>query len=225
MKRAWLARMRYRVDMPEALATARLAPWAVLLLLSACTSTAIELHGDIPEQAAIEPLPLTVGLYLAPDLVNHVQQDSIPNYGDWTIRDGPAHEEMWWRLLPSMFERVVAASGTSDPASGADLIIAPTLDELQFSIPAQTKNRFYEVWIRYQIGVYTPAGEPIAQFPHVAYGKSRSHTFSSDGDGVQEAAYWAMRDAGAFFVRDFARNPQIHDWIDERLHPLAEHEP
>lgn len=217
--------MRYGVAMPKASGRALVTPWLVLLLLSGCTSTAIELHGDIPERAAIEPLPLTVGLYVPADLADHVHQESIPNYGKWTIKDGAAHVEMWRRLMSSMFEHVVTASGTSDPASGADLIISPTLDELQFSIPAQTKNSFYEVWIRYQVGVYTPAGELIAQFPHVAYGKSRSHTFSRDGDGVQEAAYWALRDAGAFFARDFPQNPEVRDWLDTRLHPLAEHQP
>ena len=117
-----------------------------------------------------------------------------------------------------MFTRVVSTSGTSDPGSGVDLIIAPKVDEFQFSIPAQTRNSFYEVWIRYQIGVFTPSGETIVEFPHVAYGKSRSGGLTGgDSEGIEEAARWAFRDAGAFFVRDFSRNPEVRDWMDERL--------
>ena len=192
--------------------------------LVGCGSTAIELNGAIPTNAAIERLPLTLGVYYPPDLSGHVHTEEIPQHGSWNIDAGPAHVEMWQRLLAAMFERVVPVSGPTAPGSAADLILSPRVDEFQFSIPAQTKNSFYEVWIRYQVSVYTPNGELLTEFPHVAYGKSRSRTLSGDKAGIEDAAYWAFRDAGAFFARDFTRNPQVRDWLQQRL-SAPEYEP
>ena len=86
-------------------------------------------------------------------------------------------------------------------ALGSDgTIFAPTIDEVQLATPKQTGTEFFEVWIRYRIMLFDPAGNLRAECPIIGYGKVSRRNHSDQSDALNAAAVWALRDAAAVLV-------------------------
>jgi len=111
------------------------------------------------------------------------------------------------------------SSDPSSPLGAVNAILVPTIGELQFSIPAQTKSDFYEVWLRYNFKLLSPDGSAIAEWPMQAYGRAnkRNYGFLEDTENgaLQEAARVALRDAMAVFTFKFQRVPKVKQWLQQ----------
>ena len=129
---------------------------------------------------------------------------------------------MWSQLLDNMFARVEAMDARPAPDQmnpAVDAVLIPRVDELQYSIPAHTNIKVYEIWMRYAFELVTTNGEPIAEWTMTAYGKTPTAFLQSDQEAVRLAGVVALRDAGAHFVTSFQKVPEVAQWLETLQQP------
>ena len=176
------------------------------------------MKGDFPAPL-VEPIPVHMGLYLDPELLSYKHVEKIDQQGTWEVELGSIQPSLFRTVTNAMFTSVSELS-SPPPASSVDAVLAPSIEQFQMTIPAQTRSNFYEVWIKYQMVLYQPDGTVIARWPLTAYGKSNREDFSvfakKDDVAVREATVNALRDAGAFLSLRFRRVPEVKAWLDSR---------
>jgi len=109
--------------------------------------------------------------------------------------------------------RFTVADGRTTAIDG---IIAPSIQEVQFAIPDQTGGEFYEVWIRYKLDLYDPAGNLLGELPLIGFGKANEANFGSLGQttpALNQATIWALRDAAALLSFQFRDQPEAQAWL------------
>jgi hypothetical protein len=193
---------------------------AVLLLLplaglGGCLGAQVEVPTDFPVPL-LQRLPINVGLVLSDELTSFAHEESLPDNGDWRIVLGPAQQTMFNNLFSGMFEGHQLVTGTSAEDQGTALagVMVPSIEEVQFAIPSQTRSDYFEVWIRYQIKLYDN-GALLGEWPITAYGKANTQNYRMSGTSpaLQAAAFAACRDAMAYFAVEFQRVPAVRTWL------------
>lgn len=132
------------------------------------------------------------------------------------IRFGSAQVELWTKAFDGLFERVQVVSSKNEAPPGADLVITPSVQEVQLSTPSQSYLNVYEVWIKYSLDIETADGVPIDRWFMPAYGKTPDSVLLSRSRAIEGATVVALRDAGAKLLLDFYRIPAIHVWMEQR---------
>ncbi len=193
---------------------------ATALLLCGCGPARVQVTGEFPAPL-IDPLPLDIGLWYDEAFANHEFSDEGTSRRDssWVVRTGEAQTKMWPTLFGGMFQSFAVVPNrpsVEQPAPVGDAVIIPQVLELQYAIPAHTKVKVYEIWMRYQFDLVTPTGEPIADWTMTSYGKTPTAFLQSDTDAVNQAAVMALRDAGANFVSQFSKLPVLQQWLQEK---------
>lgn len=113
------------------------------------------------------------------------------------------------------------ALGSPAAALGSDgTVFAPTIDEVQLATPKQTGTEFFEVWIRYRIMLFDPAGNLRAECPIIGYGKVSRRNHSDQSDALNAAAVWALRDAAAVLVLGLSKRERPLESIAEGGCPI-----
>ena len=184
------------------------------LVLAGCGGANVLVETTVPN-LLVEPLPLTMGVHFDASLTDYVHEEELEQHGNFRIELGSTQVPVFERVFDAMFARTERVESLDAPGAAVDAIIVPVVEELQFSIPAQTRSDFFEIWIKYKIDIYQPDGELIASWPLPAYGKSNSRNFgfmeSASDLGLNEATIWALRDAAAHFAFYFPRAPEIRN--------------
>ncbi len=182
------------------------------LLLAACTGTkraAVEGAFPVPLMAKT---PVNLGIYLDEELVAYEHKETIEKKGQWEVSIGPAQPALFENLASGVFEsHVFVASNVID--APWDGVLKPAIEEVQFSLPDQTRSNYYEVWIRYQFQLYDRQGGLLGEWQLPAYGKASNKNHGSATTGLQAAAMAACRDAMAFFSINFSREPVVRKWL------------
>jgi hypothetical protein len=204
------------------------AVWVVALaMLTGCGGARIDMKGEFPAPL-VEPIPLHMGLYLDPALTSYKHIEKIDQQGTWEVEVGSIQPNLFRTVAHAMFTNVSELNGPP-PAANVDAVLAPSIEDFQMTIPAQTRSNFYEVWIKYQMALYRPDGTVIAKWPLTAYGKSNREDFGvfekKDDHAVREATVNALRDAGAFLSLRFKRVPEVKAWLDGRMSGTSGAEP
>lgn len=221
--------MRYRVPSNAPMAcrrrpTGRIGLLSALfvLLITGCGTTAVEVTGGEFPRPIVPSLPLTLGVHFSDTFRSYRLEESIPQRGDWSIDIGTAQVDMLQAVLPAMFDRVVEVDDLAPDTlpEGLDAVLVPTVQEMQFAIPFQTRSNFFEVWIRYEMSLIDPSGEVIARWPVTAYGKTRSLMLESAEAAMRDAAINALRDAGAFLAIGFSNQQELKPWLERELAAL-----
>jgi hypothetical protein len=188
--------------------------------IAACGPNEVVVEGQFP-QPLMERLPLTMGVWYTEDFSGHEFFDEAKGRAEssWIVRTGQAQVQMWDTLYGGMFNELVHMKNM--PGSGqmnqvVDAVLIPSVDELQYTIPAHTNVKVYEIWMRYRFDLVTTDGEPIADWTMTAYGKTPTAFLQSDEAAVNLAAVVALRDAGANFAANFTRVPAVQQWLAER---------
>jgi hypothetical protein len=201
---------------------------ATLLLLTAAASASV-LTGcggasvAVPTTSfpvpLVEKLPLRMGIHLNDELLAYVHAEKLETAGDWSIDLGGAQQSMFTNLLTGMFDQIEFVANPESASTDLDGVLVPNIEEVQFSIPSQTRSDYYEVWIRYQFKLYSGDGQLLADWPLTAYGKAnqRNYGMQTDQPGLQAAALAACRDAMAFFTVQFQGVPPVKDWLAAEL--------
>lgn len=171
----------------------------------------------------VNPLPVSVGIHLSDELRSYVHEEAIRNTGSYKINVGAAQDLMFDNLATGLFSAHRFVATSTDHAADLDAILVPTINELQFSIPKQTKSDFFEVWLKYNFQLFAPDGTTIAEWPMQAYGRANSRNYGfledTDNGGLQEASRVALRDAMALFAFKFQRVPEVQQWLNTHNYP------
>ena len=182
-------------------------------ILTGCTHT-IFIDTDFPKPL-IEKLPHTVGVYYAPEFSDYQYKEESKDRTKWVIDSGPAQESLFNTMMTGMFNNVVEVKSLPpwDQQPKADIILAPTVEEFQYTLPRETKIKVYEIWVKYNVQVYTPDGSLLADWILTSYGKTPTGFMQSDDGALIQAIIVALRDAGANLALNFAKVPEIRAWL------------
>ena len=141
---------------PEGRTAARTGLVLVLgLMLLACGPNEVVVQGQFPDPL-MSRLPLRVGVWYPEEFANHEFFDEAKGRAEssWIVRTGEAQVDMWDRLFEGMFAELVHMK--TEPGAGemnqvVDAVLVPRVDELQYTIPAHTNVKVYEIWLRYRL--------------------------------------------------------------------------
>jgi hypothetical protein len=188
-----------------------------LVLLSACGTKQVIVKGNFPSPLMTR-LPVNLGVWYVDEFANHefFDESKSKNESEWIVKTGVAQVAMWDALLGGMFENLVHVQAKPDPGAMdqmVDAVLIPHVEELQYAIPTHTHIKVYEIWMRYRFELVATSGDPIAEWTMTAYGKTPTAFLQSDEAAVNLAAVMALRDAGASFVVNFARVPDVQQWM------------
>ena len=183
----------------------------LLLALAACEqSVSLKIDTEIPTPV-IARMPVKMGVFYRDELRNYVYEEDSEERPNWKIESGSSHVALFEQILSSMFEETKEVSGTTADAT-VDAVLAPSVAEMQFALPAETKTDFYEAWVKYDMALYDQAGRPIASWSVSGYGKSST---KSRDKGINAAVNQALRDAGARFALGFPRVEEVSAWLEQ----------
>ena len=192
-----------------------LVPVALAFAVVGCTGANVVVNTVVPSPL-VEPIPMRMGVFFDESLKGYVHEETLEDHGDFRIELGSVQIPVFERAFDALFEETVALDSV-EATEGVAAVIVPVLEELQFSIPAQTRGDFFEVWIKYRIDVYGTDGEILATWPLPAYGKSNERNFGfmedSKGSGLTEASVWALRDAAAHLTFYLPHVPEVAELI------------
>lgn len=190
-----------------------------IIISSGCAGGAnVTVSVRIPDPL-VQTVPLRMGVYYDENLLNYLHEEDLDYYGEYTIDLGSTQIPVFDRVFEAMFEAVVPMDSLSSDGMDIDAVLAPTIDQLQFSIPEQTRSEFFEVWIKYKMDLYEPDGSLIHTWNVMAYGKANQKNYGpmqrKKQPGLTEASTWALRDAAANVSFEFHRQQEIRDWLEK----------
>ncbi len=206
---------------------------ALLAALGGCVGGAsVTVNTTVPSPL-VDPIPVKMAVYFDDTLTSYVHVEEVPDHGEYRIDLGASQVPVFERVFDAMFQDVTRLGGKAPEndnaapfldalrSSGAnvDAVLAPTIEEMQFAIPAQTKGDFYEVWIKYRMKLFATDGTLIADWDLLGYGKANSDNYGSVGtedDALGDATIWALRDAAAFLSFYFPTVDGVREWLEGR---------
>lgn len=189
---------------------------AACTLVGACAGGSVAVPASFPVPL-VEKVPLPVGVHLDESLSDYTHVESVAGHGDWEIELGSAQRSMFDNLLSGMFigHRFVERPDTHNPDVAG--VLVPSIEELQFTLPSQTRTEYHEVWIRYHFRMLDNRGNVLGDWPLTAYGKSHQQNHAGSSASLRAAALDACRDAMADFVMRFRSFPGVDAWLESEL--------
>ena len=185
------------------------------LLLGACSAQVITVEGNYPTPQ-VSNLPLTVGVYYDPALLNYTYTEVNERNGkdQYIVQSGPSQKQLFNSLLAGIFTDVVEIASLENVPGDypqLDAVFVPMIDDFQLGLPEKTRLNSYEVWIKYNMRLSELDGSYIADWVMTAYGKSPSEL--STREGINNAANLALRDLAASFALGARNVPEVRDWL------------
>ncbi len=192
---------------------------AACIVLGACTGGSVALPTAGFPVPLVEKVQLPVGIHLDDALSSYTHVETVEGHGDWEIELGSAQQSMFENLLEGMFigHRFVERTDAHDPSIAA--VLVPSIEELQFTLPSQTRTEYHEVWIRYRFKMLDNRGNVLGDWPLMAYGKSHQQNHGGASASLRAAALDACRDAMADFAIRFRSFPGVADWLQNEQGP------
>ena len=206
---------------------------AASLLIFGCARS-VEVLTQFPEPV-MEPFPLTMGIRYPTELADFAHNEDPELSPEWTIKLGQANLRMFRALFNGMFTQTVElnnpdsenttgeiTAGKSTPLT-LDAIIEPSLEEVEFSVPEQSGNDQFTIWLRYNIRITTPEGELITDWRITGYGQEDEGSMGlGDETAMREAAVTALRDVAANIATTFGSVPKIKRALLDQPNPFME---
>jgi len=182
----------------------------LMALLSGCSSS-VQVVQEFPTMVT-EPRELSAVLVMDNEFRNYV---ASPN-SKTTIQIGASQVDSLSKAFRGLFVQVEVVYSKDQARSDADLVIIPSVREVQLSSPTQSYLNVYEVWIKYNLDIETADGVPIDSWFLPAYGKTPHSFMLSRTKAIDSATVMALRDTGAKLMLDFFRIPAINGWMQQR---------
>jgi hypothetical protein len=182
----------------------------VAILLSGCASQ-IRVKQEFPEVVSM-PRDLSVVLVLDREFRNY---QARPNEKT-RIQFGASQVDLMTKAFRGLFAKVTVVSPDQPIGPDTDLVVTPSVQQVQVSSPSQSYLNVYEVWIKYNLEIATADGVAIDSWFLPAYGKTPYSFMLSRSNAIETATIIALRDAGAKLILDFYRIPAIYGWLQQR---------
>jgi hypothetical protein len=135
---------------------------------------------------------------------------------------GSSQVELMTKAFSGLFTKVAVVASKDRVGPDADLVITPSVREVQLSTPTESYLNVYEVWIKYNLDIETADGVPIDSWFLPAYGKTPYSYLFSRSLAVESATVVALRDAAAKLMLDFFRIPAVYGWMQQHVAAKAE---
>jgi hypothetical protein len=132
-----------------------------------------------------------------------------------SIDIGNAQVDLLTKAFEGLFDQVTVVSSKEEVGPNSELVIIPSVREVQLSTPSDSYLNVYEVWIKYNLDIETFDGEAIESWFMPAYGKTPNSFTLSKSEAIRQASVIALRDAGAKLILDFYRIPSIYGWLEQ----------
>jgi hypothetical protein len=185
-------------------------------LLPACGPQVVQMKAlnEFP-RPLVDPLPIRVGLHIPAEFAAYTYREKRPGPAgqEWTISIGPPQAQVFKEILGSLFSGVDVLDSPTAGGNGLAAVIVPGVAEFQFALPADTKAKVFEIWVKYDLGIRTATGEEIGHWQFTAYGKTPTAFLTSDEEAIRAATIVALRDAGASLVSGLERDPRLREWL------------
>ncbi|MDX1459894.1 MAG: hypothetical protein R3348_02445 [Xanthomonadales bacterium] len=180
------------------------------LFVSACGGTSqVMVPGGFPE-VVFQPRPIKAAIVYEPSFRTY---NAAPVEGV-DIDIGSAQVEALTQAFEGLFQQVTTHSSRDEVPENAELVITPSVLEVQLSTPSDSYLNVYEVWIKFNLDIETPDGVAIDSWFMPAYGKTPDSFMTSRTEAIEEATVVALRDAGAKMILDFFRIPSVYSWME-----------
>ena len=190
-------------------------PIAALLLLgilSGCSSSAsVQVTSEFPNVLS-DPKPLSASIVFDEGFSTYVAQPNKKTL----INLGSAQVRLLSNAFAGLFEEVEFVSDPETISGDHQLVIIPSIREVQVSTPSDNYLNVFEVLIKYNLEIQSADGETIDSWFMPAYGKTPDAFMASKSNAIEEATIIALRDAGAKLMLDFYRIPAIYGWMMEQ---------
>lgn len=191
------------------------------LVLAGCSSTTTMEEPTIPQPLA-EKIPVAVALRIPDEFNSFVHEENILGKESWTIDLGRSNAAFFEQLFGFLFTSVTVIGPDDDARDIAfDALIEPSIDGFEFSVPTQSKNEAFAVWIRYRLRIFDREGNNASNWTVSAYGKSQKQGMSGSS-ALQRAAVLAMRDAAALIIMQLDKATHISALAGGGLAPAAD---
>jgi hypothetical protein len=198
------------MDMSRSIFAAVLA-LAMFVLAGCASTTSVRIEAQFPTVLA-EPQDIHTAVVFTEEFSAYVGK---PN-ASTTIDLGAAQVDLLGKAFQGLFETVDFPLSRDALQPGTQLVIIPSVREVQLSTPSESYLNVYEVWIKYNLDIETADGDPIDSWFMPVYGKTPKSFMLSGTNAIEEAAIVALRDAGAKLLLDFYRIPSVYGWIQQQ---------
>ena len=187
----------------------------LLSLLGGCNqSLDLKVDSEVPTPL-VSKIPIAMGVYYDNNFRNYTYHENSTERKNWDIESGPSQVALFDQVLPSMFNKVEHIKSLPVAGNSTDVqaVLVPSIEEMQFSLPKETRLDMYEVWIKYKIRLQDINGNVIAEWPLTAYGKSSTEFMKNREKGLNGAMELALRDAGAKMAIGFPKVTGVKQWL------------
>lgn len=182
------------------------------LLLGGCSgATRVQLESRFPT-LLIEPRELRAAIIMSPEFSQYV---ATPNK-NMTLEIGASQRSILEKTFRGLIDEVVFVDAAELIEQPQDIIIRPSVIEVQVAVPSENYLNVYEVWIKYNLAISDGEDNPIENWFMPVYGKTASAFMLQKDAAVGSATTIALRDIGAKLSLDFYRIPALQNYLDER---------
>lgn len=183
---------------------------AALLLVGCGGTSNVLIQQDFPN-VVFEPRDIKAAI---------VFNDAFRTYKAAPVEDvsidiGNAQVELLSNAFRGLFTGVTTHQTREQVPEGTELVITPSVLEVQLSTPSDSYLNVYEVWIKFNLDIETADGVAVDSWFMPAYGKTPDSFMTSRSEAIEEAAIVALRDAGAKLILDFYRIPSVYSWMEQ----------
>jgi hypothetical protein len=184
----------------------------LIVLLAGCSSSAsIKITSSFPSVLS-EPKPINASILIEDSFATYV---GTPNKNT-TIDIGASQVDLLKSVFSGLFDNVDFVTSLDQVTAETDLIITPSVIEVQLSTPSDNYLNVFEVWIKYNLDIQAKDGVLITNWFMPAYGKTPDSFMADKEKAIEQATVIALRDAGAKLMLDFYRIPAINDWLSRQ---------
>jgi hypothetical protein len=182
-----------------------LITFGLLLICTGCTYE-IPINANLPSSPAVDPLPLSIGLYYSREFLDTIQEAELV-YHKFRYSIGPPSAQLFDQIFGAIFEKTVHVDNLpplSPDATKLDAIIEPRIEGLwidQIDI---------ETGIHYSITVFSLSGEKLASVTVGGRGKSsRLGPVSNAKESIHES----LRHVAAQLMANFCEHKEVREWL------------
>ena len=190
----------------------KIAGLFLIVLLAGCSSSAsVKITSSFPSVLS-EPKPINASILIEDSFASYV---GTPNKNT-TIDIGASQVDLLKSAFSGLFDNVDFVTSLDQVTPETDLIITPSVLEVQVTTPSDNYLNVFEVWIKYNLDIQAKDGALITNWFMPAYGKTPDSFMADKEKAIEQATVIALRDAGAKLMLDFYRIPAINDWLSRQ---------
>ena len=157
----------------------------------------------------VNKLPYRVAIIYPENFENFIHEERVIGRKSWKIDFTRSNKLLFNKIFSSFFSGITILDEVDSTSNlGFDIVIKPSIDAIEFSVPEQSQDETFSVWIRYRIKMFDNNGNEIINWPISSYGKTSTSTFADEQD-LAIAAELAMRDAAALIILQIEKSEKI----------------